>query len=167
MVVQFMTNSFENTLDIIVCLLFLYFFPLALINQHREVIISIEIEKNMSHFLDTVATKGYISKNLYEELNKNISGLAADSTIILEHEARIYYLDQQVSEGEYIYTNNINELYMNSYTDEILSQIYDENKLYYLNQGDYIRLRLERNEMYMSLRDGRIIRNSLGVRGDN
>ena len=65
-----MTTSFENTIDIIIAVLFLFLFPMALINQHKDSVINIAVENEVLSFVDKASQNGYISRNMYNELNE-------------------------------------------------------------------------------------------------
>lgn len=166
-----MTTSFENTIDIIIAVLYLFIFPIALINQHKDIVINTVVEKNISSFVDTVAQNGFISKNMYDELNESVSSLLPDYKIELDHEKVLYYPHQQLeTRRPEDVTSGLStkpSVYTNSYTEEIIKMLYEKEQIYYLNKGDFFRVSLMENDKQLLVRKGQTVRSSKDVKGDN
>lgn len=145
-----MTNSFENIVDIIIAILFLFIFPMILLNQDKDMIIQVNVENSVDTFISAVGTKGYVSKDMYDLLNESICKLLPEFEVVLEHERRIYCPPE-----EYAHSGKSKEIYISYYTDDILNEI---SKVYHLNQGDIFRVKLLQNENLETYSNSTIVR---------
>lgn len=141
MVGWYMANSFENLIDLIVAILIFFLFPIALLNQQKDMIIQTYVENTIDTFVNTVSNKGYITRDLYNGLNQSIGPLIDDYELVFEHEYRVFYPNNGANEG---YTNNhdYQPIYFKTYTDEIIKVLQEQDKHYYFNHGDRFRVSL-------------------------
>lgn len=149
MVVEFMANPFENVIDIIVALLFMFLFPIIIINQEKDIIVNTVVEEKLDDFVDNISVKGYVSKKMYEDFAFKISKLMPGSQIAIEHQARIYYPIYERRDGKDFFTGKMEEIYIYSWNNEILEAISTDKNKYYLNQGDYFNVKITLKSSYL------------------
>lgn len=145
-----MGSSFENMIDLIVAILFLFLFPILLINQHKDEVIHTVAGEKVNTFVEMVNIKGYISENMYGDLERFINEIDPSWKITLEHEKRQYYPT---------YENGSDEIFINIYTEEILKGIYENKDPYYLNNGDYLKVTL------LGDNNNKVYKNAMIIRG--
>ena len=141
MVVGSMAKAFEYILDLIIAILIIFIFPMSLLNYQKETLLLDSAANSLDRFVNLVSVKGYIARDIYDEVSESVSFILPRCEIVLEHKQRVHHLDSSLEDTYPIY-NYI-------YTEDIIEELNTGDNRYYFNHGDRIRLKL--------IKDGRLV----------
>lgn len=133
-----MSNSFGKIVSIFLCVLILFLYPLISISQKADAITQTIVLTETTNFVDAIKNNGYLSKSMYLEYIRKLDATGNLYDIRIEHAHQI--VNPIYDESSTIFQDDFSVHYYNTYEDDILKQLFDEDKMYYFNQGDYISL---------------------------
>jgi Zn finger protein HypA/HybF involved in hydrogenase expression len=107
-------KTFEHIVDIIAALILLFLFPLLFFGQKQDALTQSYVKSEVTEFVDDVRGKGYISKDMYDHFNYELSESGVVYDISMEHkhlncepEYRFRTVDEIIDDqnGSYTGTN--------------------------------------------------------------
>lgn len=137
----------EYCIDILIACLVIFIAPILFFAQKKDTAMQLLVTESTNEFLKQVQTQGYITEQTFEEFVREISITGAIYDISLEHKQKIY-------EPEYVngvFTGEIYEYYDIKYTEEIVSELYQEGE-YFLDINDYFTVAVENKSKTIGMR---------------
>lgn len=137
----------EYCIDILVAFCIIFLAPILFFAGKRDHAMQLLVNECTKEFLEQVQTQGYITEQTYEEFVRKISVTGEIYALSLEHKQTIY-------EPEYVngtFTGEIYEYYDIKYTDEIVSELYQEGE-YQFDVNDYITVAVENKTKTIGMR---------------
>lgn len=144
MVVQYMVNSFEHIIDLIISLILFFLIPFLYFNQQQDIIMKSLIQQKTTHFVETVTTRGYLTKEMYHIFEDSLKNVSTELEINLEHKEKMYLME------------DVKEFFIKSYSNEIKTELYHGRGVYEFNQGDYFTVQVDMRDSKFNILNKRL-----------
>ncbi|WP_167957381.1 hypothetical protein [Anaerosporobacter faecicola] len=145
-------NAFGKIVAIFVAVLLLFLCPIQYVAQKQDLLMQQHITMQTTYFVDSIRNLGYVTRQMYEEYQKNIQMGAQRYEI----EITQYHLQYVLNNGEMLEEDEWEEVpysqqmstfmkqYHCFYTEDLLTVLYEtEEKFYPFHQGDYITVKVK------------------------
>ncbi|MBH1940641.1 hypothetical protein I5677_07045 [Mobilitalea sibirica] len=83
-------DDFEHIVDLAIVIILIFLFPLLFFGQKQDAIVQTVVEKEASQFVDEIRSKGYVTKEMYDEYVNQLSKTGLLYDVSLEHRQLIY-----------------------------------------------------------------------------
>ena len=141
------------TIILVTCVILLMFlFPFLFITAQQDTINANEVKNITENFINRVAKEGKITKSNYEEFKNKLNGTGNGYNVELEVQICNNYPEDYSNKHFFLGEN----MYYSEFTDEIEKVIYDEGE-YELKKGDYIKAKVENNNITLATNLKRMI----------
>lgn len=128
-----MNNSpLAKLADAVIVVVILFLFPVIWAAQKGDYLSQKKAEKAVHDFVTNVCDRGYIDDTLYQAFMANLSSTGSTYRIEMMHRQNVF--EPEYSGGTF--TGNVMEYASESYTAQILGEIYDGRGAYLFNKGD-------------------------------
>lgn len=130
-----MKNSFSEVVMIIITCFLFFIYPIYSVVQKEDAIVQAYVNEETTEFVDMIRNNGYLSDDMYSLFQKKI--LKTNN----RYEIKMIHRHKQINP---IYSDDgrlqddVNVIYHNTYEEDILRKIYEEDGIYKMNQGDFI-----------------------------
>lgn len=132
-----------KVIAIILMILVLFLAPLAYFTQRQDTLMQNYVYSITKEFVNEIQQTGKITKEAYDDfiLELDASGNVYDVQLIHSH--KTITPKYQYTTVDNVITDDVTEYFSETYTDAILSSIYEEiDETYYLTKGDYITIKV-------------------------
>lgn len=132
-----------KVIAIILMILVLFLAPLAYFTQRQDTLMQNYVYSITKKFVNEIQQTGKITKEAYDDfiLELDASGNVYDVQLIHSH--KTITPKYQYTTVDNVITDDVTEYFSETYTDAILSSIYEEiDETYYLTKGDYITIKV-------------------------
>ncbi|MCP1161199.1 hypothetical protein [Bacillus infantis] len=146
-----MPNPISKVFAVILAVLLLFFVPVYQSYQKQDDLAYQVAYQAVTNFVDNVRTKGYITPQMYEDFQRDLS---VGSTILYKteivHEKKVYSPVYTDPTDPSTFTNEYQVDYDEFYWDQISPFLFDENsstpkkdRMYKLSAGDFFTVEIE------------------------
>lgn len=132
-----------KVIAVILMILVLFMTPLAYFSQRQDTLMQNYIYTITKEFVNDIQQSGRITKEAYDDfiLELDASGNVYNVEIIHSH--KTVTPKYQYTTVDNVVTDDVTEYFSETYTDAILSSIYEQvGETYYLTKGDYITVKV-------------------------
>lgn len=126
-------DSIGKVAGILISVVLLFFAPLLMMAQKQEMMMESYVFSKTAYLLEHIKSNGYLSKQMYEQYERQLSLTGFLYEIQMEHEYATYYLDEK---GQY------QKQYKKQYEEDMLEQIYSEEERYVMQRGDFFSVKV-------------------------
>ena len=147
-----MSDSMITIILVTCVILVMFLFPFIFITTQQDTINANEIKNITENFVNRVVKEGKITKSNYEEFKSKLNGTGNGYNVELEVQICNNYPEDYSNKHFFIGEN----MYYSEFTNEIEKKIYSEGE-YELKKGDYIRAKVENNNITLATNLKRIV----------
>lgn len=126
-------DSIGKVAGILISVVLLFFAPLLMMAQKQEMMMESYVFSKTAYLVEHIKSNGYLSKQMYEQYERQLSLTGFVYEIQMEHEHVTYYLDE---EGRY------QKQYQKQYEEDMFERIYSEEERYVMQRGDFFSLKV-------------------------
>lgn len=126
-----MEDSLITIFSIILAVLLMFIFPIMDTWERQDDISYMSVYATVVEFVDSARNLGYITEDMYVSFLKSVYATGNRYEITMEHR-KFQYVPNEESGA----SSNINSVYVNTYTNSIISQLNEKGR-YDMAAGDY------------------------------
>lgn len=149
-----MPNVFSKMFALLLAVLVLYCVPTYQLYKKQEEIAYLNTHQVVTEFVDNVRTKGFITRDMYEQFLQKLNVGEVLYTVEMTHKHKIYvpvYTDptnQNSFTGEY--KTQYDEFYKEQIEKVLYADLNDTDVMYKLENGDYFKIYVENKTKFRS-----------------
>lgn len=83
-------DSYEHIVDLIIAILIIFLFPLLYFGQKQDALMQMVVSSETKEFIDDVRSKGYLTKEIYDQYLEELSHTGLIYDVSMEHRQLIY-----------------------------------------------------------------------------
>lgn len=141
-----MGNAISSISAALLAIVLIFLFPLMQTAQREEDLSTLSAYNNLVQFADAVRNKGYLSREMFEDFNRELarSGIVYD--IELEHRHKKYHPEYSDPADATTFQNEFTVVYEGHFTEDVLASLYSNapsgdsgkgEELYLMQAGDF------------------------------
>lgn len=127
-------NSFGKITGLLVGIFFLFFVPMFVLAQKQEIVMESYVLTKTAYLVEHIRSNGYLSKEMYEQYEKQLTLTGYLYEIEMEHQQVSYYMNEESQSYEKQYQNN--------YEEDILEVLFHGTGRYEMKRGDFFFLKV-------------------------
>ena len=121
-------------MGILIGCFFLFFVPLFLFAEKQELMMESYVLTKTAYLVEHIKSDGYLSKEMYEQYQKQLTWTGYLYEIQMEHQQPCYYFDES--------SNTYQKYYENNYEEEIVEELFHGTGRYEMKRGDFFFLKV-------------------------
>lgn len=149
-----MNEPFGTVVSVIIVVFALFFVQITYDTSKTDMATNVHVYKVVNDFVDEVELNGYISQDMYNNLQKKLSDTGVMYTIEMTHShavvSPVFNENGDAIKGTKTST-------VATYEDEILDKLYDTDGMYYLEANDYFSITVKNKTRTLAQKLNRII----------
>lgn len=140
-------NIASKYIAIILAVILMFFVPLNSMAQREDEIVQAYVTQETVRFTDAIKNNGYLTGDMYLSFTQNLSKTDNIYEIDLTYEHRVI---NPVYSEDGVFQDKTATNYENTYSEDIKKALFQEEGIYYFQQGDYISVSVKNREKTLS-----------------
>lgn len=124
-------DSFGKITGILITVILIFIAPIYYFSLKQDMINQTYVTAATTYLIDSTRNIGYMSRDMYEIYLKK-----------LNNTGNTYMINMTHYEFSLEYEEEYSKHYYTKYEEDILNQLYTEDKKYYFHQGDYLMIQV-------------------------
>lgn len=128
-------NSFSKITAIFVAAILMFLLPLYSVAQKADRITQTYVSDKTAEFVNAVRNSGKLTEDMYDQFVSALSDTGNVYEINIVHQHGVYY---PIYDENDIATGDVSLQFYNTYEEDIVKELYENNGVYRFSENDYI-----------------------------